>query len=130
MELVVDLSTKEIHVRDSDDLHRFAVRAVRAVRAGGAGQAGPQGAGDDGDADLVALVSVLNAHAAGTVDANGDALVSASVIRQLAHEEAAARGRPLDASWNVGFASMLDYAGTKGWMADSETIRAHVDWGN
>jgi hypothetical protein len=133
MELVVDLSTKEVHVRDSDDLHRFAVRAVRAgpaMRAMPAGRAGSPAAGDAGSDDLDALVSALNAHAAGTVGANGDALVSAPVLRQLAREEAAARGRPLDAAWDAGFASMLDYAGSKGWTADSETIRAHIDWGD
>jgi hypothetical protein len=136
MELVVDLSTKEVQVRDSDDLDRFAVRAVPAVpalrarSAGRTGRTGSQAAGDPGGDDLDALVSALNAHAAGTVVANGDALVSAPVIRQLAHEEAAARGRPLDAAWDARFASMLDYAGSKGWMADSETIRAHVDWGD
>ena len=116
MELVVDLSTKEVSVRDSDDLHRFALRVVPPVA----------GSGDDGDFD--ALVSTLSAHSAGTVGAGGDALVNASVIRQLAHEEAAARGTSLDTTWDAGFASMVEYAASKGWMADSDTIRAHVEW--
>lgn len=116
--MVVDLSTKEVSVRDSDDLHRFAVRVV------------PQIAGGGGGGDFGALASALGAHAAGTVGASGDALVTASVIRQLAHEEAAARGTSLDTTWDAGFASMVEYAASKGWMADSDTIRAHVEWGD
>ncbi len=118
MDLVVDLSTKEVSVRDSDDLSRFAVRVV------------PQVAGGSDGRDLGALVSALGTHAAGTVGASGDALVTASVVRQLAHEEAAARGTPLDATWDARFGSMLEYAASKGWMEDGDAIRAHIEWGD
>ncbi len=117
MDVVVDLSTKEVSVRDSDDLHRFAVRVVRPATGG------------DGDGDLRALGSALRSHAIGTVGADGDALVAASVIRQLAHMEAADRGAPLDTTWDAEFTSMLEYAASRGWMEGSDTIRAHVEWG-
>src|SRR5664279_3623825 len=119
MELVVDLSTKEVTLRDSDDLKRFSVRAF------------PQMAGDgDRDDDLGALDAALGIQDAGTVDPGGDVIISAAVIRRLAEVAAATRGATLDVRWDAGFASMLDYAASKGWMTDDGALRAHVEWGN
>lgn len=47
--------------------------------------------------------------------------VPADTLRSLAGDAA------LDAAWEDGFAKMLAYAATKGWMVDG-AIRAHVEW--
>ncbi len=122
MELVVDLSTKEVTVAHRDDLGRFAVRAV----TDGPPTAGRRVRPDD----LDGLAAALAAHDVGAVGADGDALVSSAGIRRLAGEAAARDGVPLGADWDAGFASMLDFAGSKGWITGRGDVRAHVEWGD
>ena len=44
-----------------------------------------------------------------------------SAVRRLAGDAA-------DAEWEAGFAKMLDFAASKGWMNDTSTsIKAHID---
>ena len=50
-----------------------------------------------------------------------DARISVAAVR------AAAAGR-VDDGWDDGFAKMLEYARTKGWLEDGDTsIRAHIE---
>jgi hypothetical protein len=114
MEVVVDLTTKEISVRDSQDLGRFSVRAVLPP-----GRGGPHG-------DLGAVAEVLAAHGAGRPDPSGDLLVDPAAVRAMAHEGSS--GAAPDAGWDAGFASMLDHAASKGWVSEDGWIRAHVEW--
>ncbi len=116
MELVVDLSTREVVVRDESDLKRFAVRALT-----------PRG-GDVGAAAFDQLSEVLDAHQAGSVS-DGDVLVAPDVIRSLAAQAASGHGTELDGGWDAEFASMLEYATSKGWIQDG-MVCAHVEWGN
>jgi hypothetical protein len=122
VELVVDLSTKEVTVAHRDDLGRFAVRAVmdRPPTAGSRVRPG----------DLDGLAEAMAAHDVGEVGPDGDALVSSSGLRRLAGEAAARDGIPLGADWDTGFASMLDVASSKGWITDGGDVRAHVEWGS
>jgi hypothetical protein len=117
MELVVDLSTKEVTVRDDDDLERFAVRAIPRE---GTGAGGPE---------LAALAEVLETAAVGTVD-RGEALIPPPAIRRLVLESASERGTSHGDEWESGFASMLDYAASKGWMSVDGAVRAHIEWGS
>jgi hypothetical protein len=115
MELMVDLSTGGVVLCQRDDFNRFAVRAV------------PEQEREHGG--LGAVAAALSLHDAGTVDPDGDAHLSAAAVRHLAGTAAAADGADLDAGWEAGFAAMLAYAGTKGWITDDGSIRVHVEWG-
>ena len=114
MELVVDLRTGALHLRDPDDFGRFAVRVS-------SGQEG-DGAGTDA---VGALAASLSVHDAGRVDHDGDAFVPPEAVRRLAVASGAATGP----GWEHGFEEMLAYASTRGWIADDGAIRAHVEWG-
>jgi hypothetical protein len=118
MELIVDTTTKELSVRAGDDLTRFSVRVL------------PRRDRDDGDAGLEAVADALRAHAAGTVDPQGDACIAPGVIRRLVHEAASAGGSGIDAGWDARFSSMLDEAASRGWVAEDGGVRAHVEWGS
>jgi hypothetical protein len=115
MELKVDLSTGGVVLRQRDHFTRFAVRAV------------PEQQRERGG--LGALAAALSVHDVGTVDPGGDAHVSAAAVRRMAGTAAAADGVELDPGWEAGFATMLAYAGTQGWIADDGSIRVHVEWG-
>ncbi len=114
MDVMVDLTTKEISLRDSQDLGRFSVRAVLAPGPGSR------------PGDLGAVAEVLAVRGAGRRDPSGDLLVDPEAVRALAHEGSS--GPAPDAGWDAGFASMLDHAASKGWVADDGWIRAHVEW--
>ena len=115
MELVVDLTTKEVVLRDEDDLKRFAVLAVPS-------------AGDNDAADPLGLLAeVLGVNHAGSVAAAGDVLVPPETLRDLAARSASGHGAELDVGWEAEFASMLDFAAARGWIEDG-MVRAHVEW--
>jgi hypothetical protein len=119
MELVVDLSTAAVSLRDHDGMTRFAVLAI------------PEQPGDgDRNGALGALAAALSVHDAGTVDPDGDVLVPVIALERLAGEAASREGQGLGSDWGGRFAAMLQYAATKGWLADDGSIRAHVEWGS
>jgi hypothetical protein len=115
MELVVELSKGTVVLSDVDQMQRFAVRAV-----------GPNGR--HGSHDVAALGDALAEHDAGKVEVEGDVLVPAGAVRRLAVEAAAERGRALGDEWEAGLEAMLEYAATRGWLAEDGSIRAHVEW--
>jgi len=49
------------------------------------------------------------------------AWIQAEAVRRLAGDDATP-------DWETGFAAMLDYAKTKGWLDDAGDIQAHVEW--
>jgi len=115
MELVVDLRTGALDLRDPDDFGSFAVRVS------------PGQEGDAAGTDAVgALAAALSVHDAGRVDHDGDAFVPPEAVRRLA----VASGAATDAGWEGRFEEMLAYASTKGWIAADGAIRAHVEWGD
>jgi len=90
---------------------------------------GPLGGPDESDtSDDVALVAALAEAGIGRDRASGDALLPPGVLKALAVEAAAADGYELDAGWDEGFAAMLAFAGTEGWIDDDGAVRAHIEW--
>ncbi|MGO8871874.1 MAG: hypothetical protein ACLQPH_10845 [Acidimicrobiales bacterium] len=117
MELVVDLSTAAVSLRHYEDLGRFSVQVVRQ-----------EPDDDGGNGALGALAAALSLHDAGTVAPDGDVLVPQGAVRRLAETAATDAGGSLDDAWESGLGAMVAYAGTKGWLADDGSIRAHVEW--
>jgi hypothetical protein len=126
MELIVDLSAREVSMREEADLKRFAVLAAPG-RVDVAPDGPPGGPAGETGRDA-ALAATLARAGAGRLDPSGDVLVPVDAVRRLATESAAARGTVLDAGWESGLADMLAYAATRGWIADDGSIRAHVEW--
>jgi hypothetical protein len=118
MQLVVDLFTGDVRLRDGDDLERFSVR----VLPGGPGDGLKSGA-------LGALAAALSMQGAGTVEPGGDVIVPPGAVRRLAGKAAASEGHGVGDQWEGGFARMLEDASTRGWTTDDGSIRAHVEWG-
>jgi hypothetical protein len=117
MELVVDLSTASVVLRQRDEAKRFSVVAL------------PNQPGDDaGNGALGALAAALSLHDVGTVDPGGDVFVAADVVRRMAADAATEEGQLLDSEWEADFASMLEVAAANGWIAEDGSIRAHVVW--
>ena len=118
MELVVDLSTGGVALRDGDDMGRFSVQAV------------PAGDGDgEENGALGALAAALSVHDAGPVDPDGDVLVPAEAVRRLAADAAARTSG--DAGPGVGRRLRRHARATPtpgGWIADDGAIRAHIEW--
>jgi hypothetical protein len=119
MELVVDLSTAAVSLRDHNGMTRFAVLAI----------AEQPGDGERNGA-LGALAAALSVHDAGTVDPDGDVLVPPIALERLAEKAAILEGSALGSDWGGRFTAMLEYAATRGWVADDGSIRAHVEWGS
>ena len=97
----VDLTTEPpaLALDDPEDCKAFSVR-VRGDRS--------------------RLASALEAAGVGRTDGD-EALVGVDAVRRLA------AGRVGD-NWEDDFAAMLDYAATKGWVADEgRAIRAHIE---
>jgi hypothetical protein len=117
MELVVDLSTGDVVLRQHQDLHRFSVQA-RLVHPG------------DGPAEgaLGALSAALRVHEVGAVGPDGDVLVPAAAVRRLAVDAAREDGSSLDSDWEAEFSGMVQYAAAKGWTSEDGALRAHVEW--
>jgi hypothetical protein len=118
MEVVVDLATGDVTLQNDREMNRFCVRALTAEQGEPAA-----------DRQRSALETALRAHDVGTLESDGDVLVTPQVVRRLADEAAIGRNDSLGAEWESGFAAMLDYAATKGWIADDGSIRSHVEWG-
>jgi hypothetical protein len=74
-----------------------------------------------GGTDAAMVFGALVDAAAGRLEGD-DAWISVDAIRRLA------AGR-VDPTWDAAFATMLDYARTKGWVDETaHAIRAHVEW--
>jgi hypothetical protein len=117
MELVVDLSTGGVMLREREDLQRFSVQAV------------PEHPGDGpAEGALGALAAALSVHAVGTVGPDGDVLVPTAALRRLAVDAAREDGTSLAPDWETEFVGMVDYAASKGWTAEDGSLRAHVEW--
>ncbi len=115
MQVVVDLSSGSVSLRDPDDTERFSVLALPAS---------PQ---DPSDLSaLGAVAAALSVHDAGIVDPEGHAFIPIDVVRRLAAEGAAAA--PLGADWESRFAAMVEQAKERGWVTDEGTIQAHIEW--
>jgi len=121
MELVVDLSTAAVTLEGRDDMERFSVVVVPGQPDDGAL------AGQPDDGALGAVAAALSVQDAGVVEPSGDALVTVAAVRRLAGEAARSEGQPLAPGWERGFTKMLEYADTRGWLADG-AIRAHIEW--
>jgi hypothetical protein len=117
MELVVDLSSGAVALRDGDDMERFSLQVDRREASDG----GENGA-------LGALAAALSVHDAGSVQPDGGVLIPPDAVRRLAAEAAAQQRRPLGDEWEAGFTAMLEYAARAGWIAEDGAIRVHVEW--
>lgn len=112
MRIVVDLSETpaEVTVSDPRELTSFSVVVT-------------------GGTDPAHLDAALRENGVGYVHGD-DVLVLAKSVRELVEEVGA-----LDDEWEQGFAKMLEFARTKGWIHpgededDGEAIQAHVEWG-
>ena len=105
MDVVVDLTSAPsgVSLAEPDDLGSFKVLARSPA--------------PDPDGLAAALDGV------GTVAEDGHAFIDVDAVRRLAGPHAD------DPAWSDGFAKMLAYAGSKGWMDPSGTaIQAHVEW--
>jgi hypothetical protein len=70
--------------------------------------------------DRARLAGALEAAAVGRMDGD-EALIDVDAVRRLA----AGRVGP---GWDGDFSAMLEYAATKGWIADEgRSIRAHIE---
>jgi len=116
MELFVDLSTADVKLRHREDMGRFSVQALL-----------PDDDGQDLGA-LGALAAALSVHDAGTVDPDGQVFVPPGVVRRLAGDAATQDHEDLGSDWDEAFATMLEAAGTRGWLADDGSIQAHIEW--
>jgi hypothetical protein len=104
--VVVDLGTNPatVELDEPEDCTRFHLLV--------------RGSADDGH-----LAAALEHAGAGQLADHDTALVSVDAVRGWA------AGRVPD-GWADDFAGMLEYAGTKGWLADGgATIQAHVERG-
>ena len=116
VDVVVDLGPGRVTLEEWEGRH-LARRAGRRGTGGGP-DAWPR----------LALTAALAAAGIGRIGPSGDALLPPDVLRGMAAEAAGADGRVLDDGWDEGFAGMLAYAGTKGWIDDDGAVRAHVEW--
>ena len=90
---------------------------------------GPLGGPDESDTtDEIALAAALAEAGIGRDVTTGDAMLPPGVLKALAADAAAADGYELDAGWDEGFAAMLAYAASEGWIDDDGAVRAHVEW--
>ena len=115
MDVVVDLGSGRVALEGWETVTELAVQV----------DGGPMGGPDPEDER--ALVAALAEVGIGRAGPDGDALLPRG-LRRLAEDAAATDGYELDAGWDEGFAGMLAYAGTEGWIDDDGAIRAHVEW--
>jgi hypothetical protein len=118
MQMVVDLSTGGVLLREHRELERFSVQAL------------PTHPGDGpAEGALGALAAALSVHDAGTVGPDGDVLVPVAVVQRLASDAAELDGESLDPGWEAEFAGMVEAAAANGWTSADGSLRAHVEWG-
>jgi hypothetical protein len=67
--------------------------------------------------DESALRSAVQQHGLGRVHDEGNIDLRVATLRRLVGDQ--------DDQWVTAFADMLSYAGSKGWMTDTEHVRAH-----
>ncbi len=119
MEVVVDLGTAGVVLHQPDDMAHFAVRAVAPRR---------DVAGGPSPAALDALAAALRNHALGRLDADGTVFIPPDNVRILARQAASDAGHPLPVEWEANFASMIEFAASKGWIASDGAVAAHIEW--
>ncbi|MGH9095958.1 MAG: hypothetical protein ACRDWB_00885 [Acidimicrobiales bacterium] len=117
MEVVVDLGSAGVVLHQPDDMAHFALRAVAAHR-------------DEGPSPgaLDALAAALADHALGRLDADGTVFIPPDRVRALAERAASDAGHPLSEAWEANFASMIEFAASKGWIASDGAVAAHIEW--
>jgi hypothetical protein len=121
MEVVVDLGTAGVALHQPDDLERFAVRAVSHRTDDGAVEGQSTTA-------LDSLAAALREHDIGRVDPDGTVFIPPDAVRALAAQAASNVGGQLPAEWETNFASMLEFAASKGWIAGDGAMAAHIEW--
>lgn len=110
MEIVVRLDTDEVAMSMPEDLRRFSV----VIQPAGWPDA------------VVAATRILAAKEVGRLNPAGDtAFVREAAVRDLANS---AFGDVVPTSWANDFLGMVEYARTKGWIADDGAVQAHVEW--
>lgn len=72
---------------------------------------------DAGGATLAGVTAALSGSDAGRIEGEG-AVISPAFLREEAGDTA---------GWEEGFAAMVEFAQTKGWVADDGGIRAHIE---
>jgi hypothetical protein len=119
MQLVIDLSTGVLGLREPDEMKHFSVLVVGRAED----RQGPPATGE-----VDALAEALGARGIQMVDPGGDVLVPAAVVRTLAQETAVSDGQTVRGEWEAGFSSMVEYASAAGWTGSDGSLRAHVEW--
>lgn len=117
--MVVDLGTADVVLHQPEEMGRFAVRAVSADEKEATGPS--RGAVD-------ALAAALRDHGVGRIDADGTVFIPPGRVRILAERAASDAGHPLPVEWEANFASMIEFAASKGWIASDGAIAAHIEW--
>lgn len=98
--MIVRLDEDAAAVLEADDLKRLHVEAPPAI--------------DDVDA-------ALRSAGIGTLAANGDAMLDVAELRSRARSVATAT------DWDEGWAKMIDFATSRGWVSDDgRSVQAHV----
>lgn len=98
--MIIVVSAASVELTEPDDFRRFHVTAPAGVD----------------------VAAALGAAAAGRAADGDDVFVDIAWLRS----EAARLG--VGEAWPEGFAAMLDYAGSKGWLDDGgAAVRAHVE---
>ena len=119
MDVVVDLGSRLVALEGWETVTTLAVLV----------DGGPIGGPDESDpTDEIALAAVLAEAGIGRDGTTGAAMLPPGVLKALASDAAAADGFELDAGWDDGFAAMLAYADSEGWIDDDGAVRAHVEW--
>ena len=112
MELVVDLASVTVVLRDPDELRTLSVRV-----------GAPESASPGVEADVHRLIDVIVAAHAGRSagEDHHEVLIDPSALRF----HAAGQVGP---DWDERFARMLAAAADDGWVAEDGYLRAHVTW--
>jgi hypothetical protein len=117
MELVVDLDTSRVAVEQFDDLRSLSV-AIQTEEHG-----------DDISEEAIGILSaIFSTGEVGTVGPSGDTFIRPEVLRRLASDAAARRGKSIGSEWDDEFAAMVAYASSKGWISEDGSIQAHIKW--
>jgi hypothetical protein len=119
MEVVVDLGTAGVVLHQPDDMAHFAVRAVAPRRDEAVGPS---------PAALDALAAALRDLGLGRLDDDRTVFIPPDKVRTLAERAASDAGHPLPEEWETNFASMIEFAASKGWIASDGAVAAHIEW--
>lgn len=102
MRIVIDLDDNRVVLAEPDDFTRFSIEVT--------------GQSADGLADLVHDAGLGRVQEDGT-----HVVVDPVALRALA-------GSAVSDQWDEGFAAMVAYAASKGWVEADGGILAHIEW--